>query len=138
MSAAEWTDTYSIHHWRILKKSYRKLAWAEFEPTNTEFGLESLTHCAIRPWAQLAVRANFVQLLQFNLFAQYSGLISAIDFITRHICFKQNVAPVDRMSAARRTDTIVFTTKGFWEVAIESWPEWDLKPRPLNFIESCN
>ena len=23
---------------------------------------------------------------------------------------------------------IVFTTEGFLEVAIESWPEWDLKP----------
>ena len=27
---------------------------------------------------------------------------------------------------------MVFTTKGFFEVAIESWPEWDLNPRPLN------
>ena len=26
----------------------------------------------------------------------------------------------------------VFTTEGFLEVAIESWPEWDLNPRPLN------
>ena len=25
---------------------------------------------------------------------------------------------------------MVFTTKGFLEVAIESWPEWDLNPRP--------
>ena len=27
---------------------------------------------------------------------------------------------------------MVLTTKGFFEVAIESWPEWDLNPRPLN------
>ena len=125
MSAAEWTDTYSIHHWRILKKSYRKLAWAEFEPTNTEFGLESLTHCAIRPWAQLAVRANFVQLLQFNLFAQYSGFISAIAFISRHICFNQNVAQVITWVKHIELIHIVFNTKGFWEVAKESWPRWD-------------
>ena len=26
---------------------------------------------------------------------------------------------------------MVFTTEGFLEVAIESWPEWDLNPRPL-------
>ena len=26
---------------------------------------------------------------------------------------------------------MVFTTEGFFEVAIESWPEWDLNPRPL-------
>ena len=30
---------------------------------------------------------------------------------------------------------MVFITKVFFEVAIESWPEWDLKPRPLN---SCS
>ena len=26
---------------------------------------------------------------------------------------------------------MVFTTEGFLEVAIESWPEWNLNPRPL-------
>ena len=29
---------------------------------------------------------------------------------------------------------IVFTTEGFFEVAIESLPEWDLSPRPLNSV----
>ena len=29
---------------------------------------------------------------------------------------------------------MVFTTKGFFEVAIESRPEWDLNPRPLTII----
>ena len=29
---------------------------------------------------------------------------------------------------------MVFTTEGFLEVAIESWPEWDLNPRPMNFV----
>ena len=28
---------------------------------------------------------------------------------------------------------MVFTTERFFEVAIESWPERDLNPRPLNF-----
>ena len=27
---------------------------------------------------------------------------------------------------------MVFTTEGLLEVAIESWPEWDLNPRLLN------
>ena len=27
---------------------------------------------------------------------------------------------------------MVFTTEGFFEVAIESWPEWDLNPRRSN------
>ena len=26
---------------------------------------------------------------------------------------------------------IVFTNEGFLEIAVESWPEWDLNPRPL-------
>ena len=26
----------------------------------------------------------------------------------------------------------IFITEGFFELAIESWPEWDLNPRPLN------
>ena len=36
MSVAEWADTYGVHHWRILRSSYRKLAWVGFEPTITE------------------------------------------------------------------------------------------------------
>ena len=31
---------------------------------------------------------------------------------------------------------MVFITEGFFEVAIESWPEWDLNPRPLNSVQS--
>ena len=31
---------------------------------------------------------------------------------------------------------MVFTTEGFFEVAIERWPEWDLKSPPLNFVQT--
>ena len=31
---------------------------------------------------------------------------------------------------------VVFTTEGFFEVAIESWPECDSKPRPLNSFQT--
>ena len=31
---------------------------------------------------------------------------------------------------------MVFITEGFLEVAIESWPEWDLNPRPLNSVQN--
>ena len=34
MSEAEWTDTYGIHHWRILRSIYRKLTWVVFEPNS--------------------------------------------------------------------------------------------------------
>ena len=40
---AEWIDTYGIHHWRIFRSSYRKLAWVGFEPTATEFRSDALT-----------------------------------------------------------------------------------------------
>ena len=29
----------------------------------------------------------------------------------------------------------MFTTEGFFEVAIESWPEWNLNPQPLNSVQ---
>ena len=29
-----------------------------------------------------------------------------------------------------------FITEGFFEVAIESWPEWDLNPRLLNSVQT--
>ena len=29
---------------------------------------------------------------------------------------------------------MLFITDAFFEVAIESWPEWDLNPRPLNSV----
>ena len=30
---------------------------------------------------------------------------------------------------------MVFTTEGVFEVAIESWPEWDLNPQSLNSVQ---
>ena len=31
---------------------------------------------------------------------------------------------------------MVFITEEFLEAAIESWPEWDLNPRPLNSVQN--
>ena len=31
---------------------------------------------------------------------------------------------------------MVFTTEGFFEVAIENWPKWYLNPRPLNSVQT--
>ena len=31
---------------------------------------------------------------------------------------------------------MVFITEVFFEVAIESWPEWDLNPQPLNSVQT--
>ena len=73
---AEWIDTYGIHHWRIFRSSYRKLAWVGFEPTTTEFRSDAPTDWAIRQWVQLALRANFAQPLQFHLFSLFSIHVS--------------------------------------------------------------
>ena len=31
---------------------------------------------------------------------------------------------------------MVFTTEGYFEVAIENWPEWDMNLRPLNSVQT--
>ena len=31
---------------------------------------------------------------------------------------------------------MVFTTEGFFELAIGSRPEWDLNPRPMNSVQT--
>ena len=31
---------------------------------------------------------------------------------------------------------MVFTTKRFSEVTVESWPAWDLSPRSLNSVQT--
>ena len=27
-------------------------------------------------------------------------------------------------------------TKGFLKIALESWPKWNLNPRPLNYVQT--
>ena len=39
------------------------------------------------------------------------------------------------MSVLNELIHMVFITEGFFEVAIESLPEWDLNPRPLNSVQ---
>ena len=95
----ERIDTYGIRHWRISRRSYRKVTWVGFEPTTTEFRWDALTDWAIWPWVQLALRANFVQLLLFHLFVQFWHFISPVAFVSRHICLKQNFAQVITLAA---------------------------------------
>ena len=40
------------------------------------------------------------------------------------------------MSVAEEMMHVVFTTEGFFEVAIESWPELYLNPQPLISIQT--
>ena len=124
-----------VHHWRIPRSSHKKLAWVGFEPTITEFRSDALTDWAIRPWVQLALRANVVQPLQFYLSVQCSHFISAITFVNRHIRFKRNLTQVITL-AAELLIHMVFTTEELQEVVIESWTEWNLNLRPLNSVQT--
>ena len=69
----------------IFRSSYRKLALVEFESTTTEFFPDALTNWAIRPCVQLALRANFVQLLLPSSFFQCSDFKLAIASVSHHI-----------------------------------------------------
>ena len=40
------------------------------------------------------------------------------------------------MSVAEGMILMVFSTERLFQVAIESGPEWDLNPRPLNFVQT--
>ena len=127
---------YVVYIWRILRSSYRKLAWVGFDPTTNEFHSDALTNWASRLWVQLALRANLLQLLQFRFFVQCSRFISAVAFVSRHIFFKQNFAQLITWVQRNELIYMVFNTEGFIEVAIESLPEWDLNPRPLNSVQT--
>ena len=70
------------------------------------FTTEGFSEVAIECWSeyelnprpvssvQLALRANFAQLLQFHLVVQCSRFISVFVFVSRHICIKQSLAQV--------------------------------------------
>ena len=66
MMVAERVDRYGIHQWRIIWRTYRKLASVGFESTNTQFHWDALTDRGTRPWVELALRANILQRLQFH------------------------------------------------------------------------
>ena len=82
----------SIQHWRIFRSSFRKLASVGFEPTITELRSDALTDWAIRPWVQLAL-SQLCRATPISSFAQFSSLIMAIVFISRHSYFNRNYLP---------------------------------------------
>ena len=103
--------------------SNKKLAWVEFEPTTTEFRSDPLTEWAIRPWVQVTLTASFSELLLFHLFVQCSRVISVIVFVSRQICFKQNLAKVITL-VVEWIDTYGIHQWRIFEIVIESWHEW--------------
>ena len=65
----------------------------------TEFCSDALTNWAITPWVQLALRANFVQLLLFHYFVHCSRVLLATAFANRHIRFKRTLAQIITLTA---------------------------------------
>ena len=76
---------------------------------------------------------NFYSYSNF-LVCSVSSFISAIAFISRHVRFYFKFARGNHISLAECTIHMVFTTEAFFEVAIESLPEWDLNPQQLNSV----
>ena len=66
MSVEEIPDTYGIENWSLLWRRFRKFDRVGFEPTITVLVLDTLTYWAIWPWVQLALRPNFLKLLQLH------------------------------------------------------------------------
>ena len=130
-----YTDIYMI----FINEGFLEVAvqsWPEWDlnPRQTGFHSDALTNLAIRPWVHLTLRANLVQLLQLHLIVQCWRFISAIAFVSRHICFKRNLAQVITL-VVEWIDTYDIH---HWRIfrSIESWPEWDLNPRPLNSVQT--
>ena len=105
-----------------------------FEPTSTQFHSDALTNWAVKPWVELILKANFVQPLQFHIFVWCWYFILAIAFVIYDIYFKQNLGQVITLWAEWLIH-MVFSIEEFLEVAIESWPWWNLNLQPLNFLQ---
>ena len=110
-----------IHHWWILWSSYRKLVWVGFEPTTTEFRSDALTDWAIRPWVQLALRANFVQLLQLHIywiFFSYFTYILDLCIATPASYWETSTLHNSTLSSNSST-TSIFVPETYWHLWTE-------------------
>ena len=57
---------YTYIYMVFITEGFFEVAIESWPDTTIEFRSDALTDWAIRPWVQLALRANFVQLLQFH------------------------------------------------------------------------
>ena len=103
-----------------------------YEPTTTDFCSEDLSDWAIRPWVQLTLIANFVQLLQFCFSVQYSHFIVTVAFINRHSFFKLNLAQVITL-AVKWLIHMVFITEEICRRSYRKLVWVGFKPRTATF-----
>ena len=126
-------------YWNIcyspLKDFYmqlKKSAWMRFKPTITYFSLDvlkSLSYHTISLTQSQLYRATLISSL-----VQCSNFISAIAFVCLHICRNQNFRQVITWVRQNELIHMVLTTGVLAKIAIENWPEWDVDPRPLNYM----
>ena len=59
-----------------------------------------------------------------------------IGLVFFRVCLQNSVSLVLASIKAMECIYMVFTTEGLLEVAVESWPGWDLNPRTLNSVQT--
>ena len=69
------------------------------------------------------------------IFCSVSDFTSAIAFVSYHVYFNWNVREVITWVLGNELIHLVFITERSFEVAIESWPEWNLNLRPLTSVQ---
>ena len=107
-----WTSD----HWTPLRHSER-VGYQAVSSTRTQNQL-----CTFSP-IELFVQCH----ISFRLFPS-----SVATFIYFNRSFLEVITSVCQNELIH----MVFTTEGFFKVAIENWPEWDLNPRPLNSTQT--
>ena len=134
MSAAEWIDTYVIQHWRILRSSYRKLAWVGFQPMVCWILFTRSKQLSYQAMSSTSSQSQLCKATPVSSFCSVFAFDFDHDFISGHVCLKQNLAQVIIWVQRNELIYIVFTNERFWELAIESRLELGLKLRPLNSL----
>ena len=100
----------------------------------TEFHSDVLSYQTMRSTCTQSQLCTTTPILSF---VQCPHFVSAIAFVSCHICFKLNLVQAI-MLLAEKLIHVVFTNERSLEGAIEVWPEWDLNPRPWNSFQMPN
>ena len=75
--------------------------------------------------------------LMYAMLSFYQRILSKIQSSSADnvVCDRLYEFPILEIYHQKLRLKMVFTTAEFSEVAIESWPEWYLNPRPLNSVQ---
>ena len=101
------------------------MAWLGFEPRTTEFCSYVLTDWPFKPWVEATLTVSFLPLLQFHyLFSVKFHFGYFLHQSPRLFQFK--FSWVNHMSVGEWMIQMAFITEEFFELAIESWPQWGI------------